>query len=79
MREHRNPRSRLPKRPTPDNTQRPRYATHEEQARALLEQFRRRDRRAPKALVDVLTEAPPRMLTAFGVLVDFVARAARVK
>jgi hypothetical protein len=51
----------------------------EEQARAFLEQIRRCDRHAARALVDVLTSASLRMLTAFGVLVGFVASAARVK
>jgi hypothetical protein len=75
MSKHRNPRAKVPSRPPPAK----RYATHEEQARALLEAARRRDRRAAKALVEVLTSATPSMLAAFGVLVDFVARAARVK
>ncbi len=76
----------IPKRPSPDNRRpgrqpkaRPRYATHEEQARELLETVRRRDRRMAAALVEVLTGATPRVLNAVGQIVDFVARAKRAR
>lgn len=78
MSNHRNPRAKVPK-PTPPAKRRPHYATHEEQARELLEHICRRDRRVADALVDMLTDATPRVLTAVGLIVDFVARSARAR
>jgi len=51
-----------------------RYLTREEQLRELLEDQRRRNRRAAEALVRVFNEAPAWVLPSIGVVLDFVWR-----